>query len=187
MTRQTAAALVTFLFCSVLCLGQGEISRARADEVGVNGEPLAISKQDCQAIATYHTPKGVEYQPGVDVNGNRVAPADVSGGFTYSLPAKVAFDIKINPINYGQRATLQQQIAGVEAKLAQNPNDTASQQQLSALQGQLAAISGKYDNTTLSVGHVVVDTRTGAATLDGRPLADSQEQYLTDLCRKAGY
>ena len=187
MTRQPAFAMVTFLFCSALCHGMGGINRARADEVGVGGQPLAISKQDCQAIATYHTPKGVNYQPGVDVNGNRVAPADVSGGFTYQLPDKVEFDIKINPINYGQRATLEQQIAGVQAKLAQNPNDTASQQQLSSLQGQLAAISGKYDNTTMSVGHVVVDTRTGEATLDGRPLGNSQEQYLADLCRKAGY
>lgn len=148
---------------------------------------MAITKSDCQALATYHTPKGVEYQPGVDVNGKRVAPADLPGGFTYNLPEKVEFDVRINPLDYGQRNMLEQQIAAVQAKLAQNPSDSASQQQLASLQGQLAAISGKYDNTTMSVGHVVVNTRTGEATLDGKPLANSQEQYLADLCRKAGY
>jgi len=34
---------------------------------------------------------------------------------------------------------------------------------------------------------VAVDTQTGAVTLDGRPMGDSQEQALADLCTKAGY
>jgi len=158
-----------------------------ADEVGVSGQSAAVTKTDCQALTTYHAPKGVEYQPGVDVNGHYVAPADVPGGFSYNLPEKVEFDIKINPIDYGQRNRLQQQIAAAQARLAQDPNDTASQAQLSSLQGQLASLTGKYDNTAVPVGHVVVNTRTGEATLDGKPMQSSQEQYLADLCRKAGY
>jgi hypothetical protein len=163
------------------------VADARADEVGVAGQPQTVSKQACQALATYHTPKGVEYQPGVDVNGHHVAPADAPGGFTYNLPEKVEFDIAVNPINYGQRNAIQAQIAQTQAKLAQNPSDTASQKQLSALQGQLAGITGKYDNTVMSVGHGVVNTRTGDATLNGKPLQNGQDQYLVDLCRKAGF
>ena len=187
MTRRRPAAVDNLLFCSLLGILGLWITPGAADEVGVAGQPMTVTRQDCQAMATYRTPKGVDYQPGVDVHGNAVAPADAPGGFTYNLPAKIEFDIMINPINYARRNALQQQIAGVEAKLAQNPNDTASQAQLSSLQGQLAAISGTYDNSAASVGHVVVDTRTGQATLNGRPMQDSQGQYIADLCRKAGY
>lgn len=162
-------------------------SVALADQVSVAGNQVTISRADCQALATYHPAPGVNYQPGVDVNGHYVAPADVPGGFTYNLPEKVEFDIQVNPINYAQRTTIQRQIAAVQAKLAQNPSDTASQQQLASLQGQLAAITGAYDNTAMPVGHVVVNTRTGDATLNGKPLQNADQQYLTDLCRKAGY
>jgi hypothetical protein len=187
VSRRRPAALDNLLFCVLLGASSLWISVGKADEVGVAGQPMTVSKQDCQAMATYRTPKGVDYQPGVDVHGKPVAPADAPGGFTYNLPAKIEFDITINPIGYAQRNALQQQIAGVQAKLGQNPNDTTSQAQLASLQGQLAAISGKYDNTAASVGHVVVDTHTGQATLNGRPMQDSQEQYIADLCRKAGY
>lgn len=64
---------------------------------------------------------------------------------------------------------------------------TQLQTQLTGEQGQAAALSGKFDNTQMSVGHVVVNTRTGAATLDGQPLNTAQDQYLTELCRRAGY
>ncbi len=160
---------------------------AGADQVSVGQAGGSISRTDCQALATNHTPAGVEYQPGVDVHGHAVAPADLPGGFTYNLPAKVEFDIVVNPINYGQRTLLQQQIAAAQAKLAQNPSDTASQQQLAQAQGQLAAISGRFDNTAMPVGHVSIDTKTGEATLNGQPLIGSQAQILTDLCRKSGY
>ncbi len=181
MSRRIATPLSIFALCSLAL-----VESVCADEVGVAGQPM-ITKRDCQAMATYHAPKGVDYQPGVDVHGNKVAPADTSDGFSYNLPDKVEFDVQVNPINYGQRNTLQSQISAVQAKLAQNPNDTASQKQLSSLQGQLAAISGKYDNTTMSAGHVVVNTRTGEATLNGKPLQGGDQQYLADLCRKAGY
>lgn len=187
VTRRYAAVLDNRLFCSLLGILGLWITPAAADEVGVAGQPVTVTKQDCQAMATYHTPNGVDYQPGVDVHGKPVAPADAPGGFAYNLPAKIEFDITINPVNYAQRNALQQQIAGIQAKLAQNPGDTASQAQLSSLQGQLAAISGRYDNTAASVGHVVVDTRTGQATLNGKPMQDSQEQYIVDLCRRAGF
>ena len=181
MNLRIATPLSIFVLCSPVL-----VETVCADEVGVAGQQM-VTKRDCQALATYHTPKGVDYQPGVDVHGKRVAPADASGGFTYDLPDKVEFDVQVNPINYGQRNTIQSQISQVQAKLAQNPNDTASQKQLSSLQGQLAAISGKYDNTTMSAGHVVVNTRTGEATLNGKPLQGGDQQYLVDLCRKAGY
>jgi hypothetical protein len=178
--RILAAMGALFVICSA----------ARADQVTVAGNQVTINRTDCQALATYRPAQGAQspdYQPGVDVHGHHVAPADASGGFTYTLPETVEFDVQVNPINYAQRTTIQRQIASVQAKLAQNPSDAASQRQLASLQGQLAAITGTYDNTAMSVGHVVVNTRTGDATMNGKPLQNADQQYLIDLCRKAGY
>ena len=152
--RFTAGLIISFLVCSA----------ALGADVSVSGGPPVISQADCRALATYQPGaggvKGPDYQPGVDVNGHAVAPADLPGGSTYQLPAKVEFNIAINPISYGTR----------------NANGT-----------QNTASTGTYANTAMNVGHVVVDTRTGAVTLDGKPITGDNEQYLTDLCRKAGY
>ncbi len=64
---------------------------------------------------------------------------------------------------------------------------TQLQTQLTGAQGQAAAVTGNFDNTSMAVGHVVVNTKTGAVTMDGKPLQNEQEEYLSDLCRKAGY
>ncbi|HEY1722310.1 MAG TPA: hypothetical protein VGG27_13790 [Magnetospirillaceae bacterium] len=270
--------------------------------MSVSNDAVSVTKKDCQALATYRPTKGVksaDYQPGVDVNGHQVAPADLSGGFQYNLPEKVEFDVRVNPVQYGARnaaeaqvsqtsqainknaaslaaaqtkstqltqqlATLQAtqttlntqqsnytaqisaattqitaatggsspttsqlatrdaevsaataQITGssgyqsVQSQIAANtasinstnaaitannatisaaPTTASSlQTQLTTAQGQVAATTGKYDNTSMSVGHVVVNTRTGEATMDGKPLQGGQDTYLADLCRKAGY
>jgi len=143
-------AVAIFLICSA----------AGADQVTISGDQSTVTKTDCRALATYRPAQGVEYQPGVDVNGHYVAPADLPGGFKYDLPAKVEFDVKINPLTFAQR--------------------NASGQQATAPTGQ-------FTNTAMSIGHVVVDTKTGAATLDGKPLGDANEAYLAELCRKAGF
>jgi hypothetical protein len=44
----------------------------------------------CKALVNYQTPPGVNYQPGVDVNGNKVAPADLpASGSQMKLPDKI--------------------------------------------------------------------------------------------------
>jgi len=289
MIRFGAFALAVFAVCSP----------ARADQVTVSGDKVTVSREDCRALATYRPSQGVAYQQGVDVNGRYVAPADLPGGFQYNLPEKVEFDVKVNPVNYGQRTAAQQQIAQTSQAIIQNnatlqaanakstqltqqlaaqqatqtslntqqtgftaqinaanaqivaqtggatpttaqlstrsaeetavgaqitgsasyqslqsqiaannqaiaatnaaitannqviaaaPNTAQQlQTQLTGAQGQAAAVSGKFDNTAMTVGHVVVNTRTGEATLDGQPLQNAQEQYLAELCRNAGY
>jgi len=289
VVRLGAICFGSFLICSSVV----------ADETAVSGDKVTVSQTDCRALATYRPSQGVEYQPGVDVNGHYVAPADLPGGFNYNLPEKVEFNVQINPVNFGQRNAAQQQIAqtsqaivqnnaaqqkaqaqtpvlaqqlaklqatqttlnaqqanfnaqiaaanaaivaqtggatptpaqkstrdaletgalnqiqgssayqSLQSQIAANNQAIAStntaiaannqviaaapgnaQQlgvQLTGAQGQAAAVTGKFDNTAMSVGHVVVNTRTGAATLDGQPLQNAQQQYLEELCRKAGY
>ena len=54
-----------------------------------------VSRQDCGRI-TVHTPApGVEYKPGEDVQGRKVAPADLGGGSAIVLPNEIVIDIGI--------------------------------------------------------------------------------------------
>jgi len=287
--RSAAGFVALFMVCS----------QAAAEDSSVAGGAPVVTQKDCRALATYRPAQGVDYQPGVDVNGHYVAPADLPGGSTYTLPAKVEFNVTINPIGFAQRNAAQQQIAqssqgivqnqaglqaaqkkqtqlsqqlaslqatqttlnnqqsgftaqiaaataqitaqtgganptpqqlntrqiqiagattvitgsasyqGLQSQIAANNQAltstnaaiaannaaiaaapgiaTALQTQLTGAQGQAAAVSGKYDNTAMSVGHVVVDTKTGAVTMDGKPITNDSEQYLADLCRKAGF
>jgi hypothetical protein len=51
----------------------------------------------CGALVEYHEAPGVEYQPGVDVNGNKVAPADLpSGAAQLQLPKKITIPLTIS-------------------------------------------------------------------------------------------
>ena len=44
---------------------------------GVAAQTVAVTDADCAKIVNYTTPPGVAYQPGVDVYGRKVAPADL--------------------------------------------------------------------------------------------------------------
>src|SRR3954449_8033242 len=44
--------------------------------------PIVVSSSNCDAIAHVNDAPGVAYTPGVDVDGNAVAPADLPGGST---------------------------------------------------------------------------------------------------------
>ena len=41
-------------------------------------QKIAITDEDCAQIVNYSAPPDVAYQPGVDVNGGAVAPADLN-------------------------------------------------------------------------------------------------------------
>jgi len=57
---------------------------------------LAISRADCRALVTHVPDPGVAYQPGVDVRGKRVKPADVGGGSSWQVPESITIDIMID-------------------------------------------------------------------------------------------
>lgn len=73
-----------------LLLGLPAYAAAQAE-----AEPpkVRITKKDCQRVVRYQASADVAYQPGVDVRGNTVTPADVSGGFTVPLPDVFEFNI----------------------------------------------------------------------------------------------
>jgi hypothetical protein len=54
---------------------------------------VRITKKDCRRLVRHQASADVAYKPGVDVRGNAVVPADISGGFTIPLPDVFEFNI----------------------------------------------------------------------------------------------
>jgi hypothetical protein len=61
---------------------------------------VAISREDCQYLARYQPSPDVNFQPGVDVHGRPVAPADLGGGQQIKLPETIYIPIEVD---IGQR------------------------------------------------------------------------------------
>lgn len=57
---------------------------------------LSISQADCSHLTGYIPAADVAYQPGVDVRGNRVAPADIGGGGNWALPDEIVIDLEVD-------------------------------------------------------------------------------------------
>ncbi|WP_148293567.1 hypothetical protein [Azospirillum sp. B4] len=64
--------------------GAGQPTDAR------NGAPtIAVDPAACQWVVRHEPAPDVAYQPGVDVNGDPVAPADLAGGPRMRLPQRI--------------------------------------------------------------------------------------------------
>ncbi len=59
-------------------------------------ETVVISQADCATLTEYVEPPGVEYTPGVDVHGNKVAPADLNAAPPIKLPDQVYIPITVD-------------------------------------------------------------------------------------------
>ncbi len=57
---------------------------------------IRISRQDCQYLVKHQPAPDVAYQPGVDVHGRAVAPADLGGGSQIQLPETIYIPIEVN-------------------------------------------------------------------------------------------
>lgn len=56
---------------------------------------MAVTRRDCDQLVKYRQAPGGEYQPGVDVRGNPVAPADLGGGYQIKPPETIVIPIEI--------------------------------------------------------------------------------------------
>ncbi len=68
------------------------------------GTKAKVSGRDCKRLVQHQAGSDVNYKPGVDVRGRRVAGADLAGGMKLKLPKTVEFDIAFNPLK-GAAAT----------------------------------------------------------------------------------
>ncbi len=56
---------------------------------------IAVTRRDCDRLVKHQPAPGVEYQPGVDVHGRPVAPADLGGGYQIKPPETIVIPIEV--------------------------------------------------------------------------------------------
>jgi len=56
---------------------------------------IAVSRRDCERLVKHEPAPDVAYQPGVDVHGNAVVPADLGGGVQLELPDVIYIPIEV--------------------------------------------------------------------------------------------
>ena len=57
---------------------------------------IVLDQSDCARLVRHVADADVAYQPGVDVHGNAVAPADLGGGAQIALPDRFEFPITVD-------------------------------------------------------------------------------------------
>lgn len=67
--------------------------------VAAESRKVTISHADCRLLQPYEPDSGQNpnYKPGVDAEGNAVAPADLGGGSRFNLPEQFTFPLEITP------------------------------------------------------------------------------------------
>jgi hypothetical protein len=82
---------IGLLLCSTLS------GQAQAPQPAPGREPtIRIDPAACQWVTRHHPSADVEYKPGVDVNGNAVAPADLPGSGGIDLSGDINIAITLN-------------------------------------------------------------------------------------------
>ena len=69
---------------------------------------LNMSKADCRRLVRRSEVAGADYVAGVDVRGNAVTGAELSGSLTAAdiLPKEIAFELSLNPLSYAGNSDL---------------------------------------------------------------------------------
>ncbi len=76
---------------AVLCAFAGLLPAAAAAE-----QVVTVTAGDCRRVVAHVAAADMEYRPGVDVRGRKVAPADLGGGPPIKLPDEIAFDLQLD-------------------------------------------------------------------------------------------
>lgn len=128
---------------------------ASAEEVTVT-----VTRQDCARLVRHMPSADVAYQPGVDVKGRKVAPADLpgSGADLKILPEVLEFTIAVNPVGWGERVTAQKAKAAAEKSLADTiQGRLAAKSSLAALQSENATLTGVQGTLATQLGDLQTD------------------------------
>lgn len=74
----------------------GLVSWALAMTLAHAQATIRITEADCASLTAHVPAADVAYQPGVDVNGNAVAPADLNGGTQIAVPDVISIPVTID-------------------------------------------------------------------------------------------
>lgn len=77
------------LICLLIAVGSAGGSAAAQDQA------ITLTRADCSRLVKHVPAADVDFQPGVDVHGNPVAPADLDGGYQVALPETVRIPITV--------------------------------------------------------------------------------------------
>jgi hypothetical protein len=120
---------VSLAAASLLALVFG-CAQAQAPQAASADQQLYVTRQDCKQLVAHRPDPGVEYKPGTDVHGKYVTPADVPGQESFSLPDKIEFDLRLNPLAYAP------QQGNVPAGALQNSTANLGHVEVDLLSGQ---------------------------------------------------
>ena len=135
---------------------------------------VRVREADCRRLVSHVPDAGVAYEPGVDVRGESVAPADLHGGHDLNLPSRIAIPIevelyrRVDPAPEAESGTTDPDPdpdglgAGVRGRTRLDP----------ALDGDAR------------IGTVEIDLETGDARFEGRPLTSAAQRRLDRRCQE---
>lgn len=85
---------------TIITGGEGIYEIDAAPNIAMGGEgQILVENQVCTYLVEYQPAQNVEYQPGVDVNGNAVVPADIQTT-QIAAPEVIEFNIAIDVAAY---------------------------------------------------------------------------------------
>lgn len=97
------------------------VHAARAQSV------VIINEADCDRLVAYVAAPGVAYTPGVDVNGQAVAPADLNGAQDIQVPDVITIPVTIDlatrlgiPTSFLARPTVGEVQVGADGRVSFN-------------------------------------------------------------------
>lgn len=91
--RRSSRAMHTHLYRATVLAGLAACVFSVSESAAVAAATITVSATDCKRLVRHRPDPGVAYTPGVDVNGNPVAPADLPGAVTIQTPTEVTFDV----------------------------------------------------------------------------------------------
>ncbi|MGJ3261168.1 MAG: hypothetical protein ACFE0S_16335 [Rhodospirillales bacterium] len=122
---------------------------------------VRITKKDCQRVVRHQASADVAYQPGVDVRGNAVAPADASGGFTIPIPDVFEFNITKDLTAY---------LDGPEEQLeAEKAAAIAAERSVAATNAAVESASASVDSAETVYNDAVAEAEAAQAAADANP------------------
>jgi hypothetical protein len=131
---------------------------------------VEITRADCRRLVRHEPAEGVDYEPGVDVHGNEVAPAEVGGGVELDLPDRITIPIELDVLT-GRRQGRDEPEAGTPE--TDDPDDVPDDADL-----------GDRLIGEAQIGTVEVDVETGRATFNGQPLRSEAQRRIAEKCQE---
>lgn len=119
---------------------------------------VTVTREDCQRLVRHVPSADATYQPGVDVYGREVAPADLNGGAQIVLPDTYSFDIEIQPVDFARRRQLDSQRAVLAQGIAANAADAEA---LETEAGLLAARDEAVQRNFQTQAQAIIDATGG--------------------------